>query len=115
MPGDPDWPRDVDREHSAGRHSGPRRRPHRAKVPRPKHCDSDELQGRDCLAPGECMNACAFWCGGLSACRSCCVAFVRAPWAYVECLRVCEITFDPDEEESGEPAEYDEDFVPAAP
>jgi hypothetical protein len=42
----------------------------------PHHCDSQELQGKSCSAPGNCWNACAFHCGNDdSQCYMCCQAF----------------------------------------
>ncbi len=64
----------------------------------PKHCDSDELQDKSCTAPGECVNACAFWCSeSKSTCYRCCVAFSRSNTAFETCRPLCDDVW-PDEE-----------------
>jgi hypothetical protein len=42
----------------------------------PHHCDSDELQNKSCTAPGNCWNACAFYCDSAQKCSQCCSAFL---------------------------------------
>lgn len=58
-----------------------------------KVCDSEELQRTSCTNPGNCRNACAFWCNSARECRSCCQAF-RLP-SRRDCLDRCDEVWNP--------------------
>ncbi len=58
-----------------------------------KVCDSDELQNQSCTNPGNCRNACAFWCGSSRECRQCCQAFRRP--SRNDCLSRCDEVWNP--------------------
>ncbi len=57
----------------------------------PHHCNSDELQNQSCTNPGNCYNACAFWCRTLyQQCRACCAAFAAGTAARQRCYTECD-------------------------
>jgi len=59
-----------------------------------KVCTSEELQNTSCTNPGNCRNACAFWCrDSKQQCRACCQAF-RAP-SRSDCLSRCDEVWNP--------------------
>lgn len=59
-------------------------------VPVAHHCDSAELQDKSCTNPGNCFNACAFWCTSAQSCASCCAAFPMGSPARQDCRAECD-------------------------
>lgn len=55
-----------------------------------KHCNSEELQGLSCTNPGNCYNACAFYCSTRQACYQCCTAFPPQSGARQSCQAECD-------------------------
>lgn len=55
-----------------------------------KHCNSEELQDKSCTNPGNCVNACAFWCTNAEHCAQCCTAFEAGTIGRTKCLADCD-------------------------
>jgi hypothetical protein len=52
-------------------------------------CDSNDLQGVSCTNPGDCINACSFWCSDGTTCLQCCTAFFGHTIQYNACRQSC--------------------------
>lgn len=58
-----------------------------------KVCDAQQLQDTSCTNPGNCRNACAFWCDSARQCRACCQAFRRPSRS--DCMDRCDEVWNP--------------------
>jgi len=60
-----------------------------------RDCSGEDLTEKTCADPGDCLNACAYHCPGLTKCYQCCLHFAEDPAEYRKCRQYCDDVFNP--------------------